>query len=766
MKRLSVVVLLAMAFTLHGAPSLRVAYTRSSNQVWLQWPTVTGAVWYDIQVRSSAQPVWSLLVRDGVDSGSTQFHGYAGAAANTAYAYRVTPLNASLSPIDTPSNAAMIVTHAFTDDPLTTAIPVKLAHQTELRTVMQALRACAGLSPAVWTRDPISTSLVIADEDIMDLRAAFNGAASALDLGAPSFVDPALAGQFVRRIHIQQLRDFARSYPEWANASASMSELYFSPNADGVKDTSTFTAVVSLYAGRSLADFRWRIDVRSSGGALVRTIPGTGGPVVTVWDGKDGAGTVQPDGLYTLELVDLDSLAAPITSSTTRIDLDPPVALISSPAGPFVLSNVRTGGSGSLAITGNASDAVLIDTWIVERTGNSQPVESLATGTGSVSSGTFVTWQTLPSGPALPNGDYVLKLTVLDKAGNQATDTTTVSVAHFSVARAQKQANVAAGDTVTYTSVVPFSLTERIDVRTAGSTTVRTPVNVQRVAGTYTDVWDGRDAQGALVADGVYDFVAVATEGSSSLTWNRSGIFPPADRSQYEYPKCWTGSIWAACSDTTQNFDFDSNGGKPLRIAYCVGTGQPDGTCAASKPALVLAKATTSLETSSSCDSECIFNEYQGGGRREILWYGRSIGGSYLGDKPGLTVIRLSDQVAENMTVVHGTAPVVTAVQVAPLIFSPGSSPSPLSGQTFTLNVTRYGGRSVTISATFRNVNNGAELRTVTTAPQSSDVVTLTWDGRATNGERVVAGQYEVRVTVTDSGGSSTTVKPIITVRY
>lgn len=111
MKRtLSLFLFLGLATSLLGAPWLRVAYTRPGNQVFLQWPTVTGAAWYDIQVRSSASPVWSLLTREGVDSGNTQFYGYGPVSANTAYAYRVTPLNAALSPIDTPSNAAIIVT--------------------------------------------------------------------------------------------------------------------------------------------------------------------------------------------------------------------------------------------------------------------------------------------------------------------------------------------------------------------------------------------------------------------------------------------------------------------------------------------------------------------------------------------------------------------------------------------------------------------------------------------------------------------------------
>jgi flagellar hook assembly protein FlgD len=72
----------------------------------------------------------------------------------------------------------------------------------------------------------------------------------------------------------------------------------------------------------------------------------------------------------------------------------------------------------------------------------------------------------------------------------------------------------------------------------------------------------------------------------------------------------------------------------------------------------------------------------------------------------------------------------------------------------------------VTVKGEFRNLTSNSILRTVTTASQSAGTVTLTWDGRADNGAWVAPALYEATITVVDSAGGSTVLKPLITVRY
>ena len=70
------------------------------------------------------------------------------------------------------------------------------------------------------------------------------------------------------------------------------------------------------------------------------------------------------------------------------------------------------------------------------------------------------------------------------------------------------------------------------------------------------------------------------------------------------------------------------------------------------------------------------------------------------------------------------------------------------------------------VKGEFKNVASGSILRTITTAAQSPGQVVLNWNGRADNGAWVAPGLYEATITVTDSAGSSTVLKPLITVRY
>ena len=82
------------------------------------------------------------------------------------------------------------------------------------------------------------------------------------------------------------------------------------------------------------------------------------------------------------------------------------------------------------------------------------------------------------------------------------------------------------------------------------------------------------------------------------------------------------------------------------------------------------------------------------------------------------------------------------------------------------MNVTTFQSRTVTLKGEFKNVTSGSILRTIATGVQLAGQVVLTWNGRADNGAWVAPGVYEATITVTDSGGSSTVLKPLITVRY
>jgi flagellar hook assembly protein FlgD len=88
------------------------------------------------------------------------------------------------------------------------------------------------------------------------------------------------------------------------------------------------------------------------------------------------------------------------------------------------------------------------------------------------------------------------------------------------------------------------------------------------------------------------------------------------------------------------------------------------------------------------------------------------------------------------------------------------------SGETFSMTVATFQGRSVTVTGQFKNLSSGSVLRTLTSSSRQPGQVTLAWNGRADNGAWVAPGLYEATITVTDSAGASAVLKPLITVRY
>lgn len=72
---------------------------------------------------------------------------------------------------------------------------------------------------------------------------------------------------------------------------SSIAERYFSPNADGSKDGTQFSASLTAPA-------EWTVEVRNASGAVVRSYSGSGSAVSVSWDGRDSGGVVVPDGRY------------------------------------------------------------------------------------------------------------------------------------------------------------------------------------------------------------------------------------------------------------------------------------------------------------------------------------------------------------------------------------------------------------------------------------------------------------------------------------
>jgi flagellar hook assembly protein FlgD len=378
---------------------------------------------------------------------------------------------------------------------------------------------------------------------------------------------------------------------------------------------------------------------------------------------------------------------------------------------------------------------------------------------------------TTPSGANFPNGTTVVQCVATDTHANSASGSfrvivTPVTLADFSALQNVYQVNVAAGESVTYTSNVPVSLTETLTIKSGVTgATVRTLFSGARAPGTYQDVWNGTNDAGQVVPDGAYRYLVTVSAGGSTVTWDDSTHFIGTTLTQYEYPKCRNDSgALVACSDVSITFDPYVN--RPLRVNYCAGGGSPP-ACSGTSPYIVIAKAVNVAETDEICRvGDCFMSAYQSSGAHEMTWYGMSVGDFFIGKATGVTVIRRNDTWPRNLTLIYGTAPAISNFTLSSPIFNPAAAPGVVAGEIFSMSVSTYQARSVTLKGEFRNLTWNSTLRTVTTTSQSAGQVSLTWDGRADNGAWVVPGLYEVTITVTDSSGALTVLKPLLTVRY
>ena len=107
------------------------------------------------------------------------------------------------------SNAFAYVPIFFTDESLVAGMSVRAVHVTELRTIVNALRAQAKLAAKTFT-DPVLTGVSTRALHLLELRAALNEARSALGRTALTYANPLTAGSPMRAADIVELRNGVR----------------------------------------------------------------------------------------------------------------------------------------------------------------------------------------------------------------------------------------------------------------------------------------------------------------------------------------------------------------------------------------------------------------------------------------------------------------------------------------------------------------------------------------------------------------------------
>ena len=511
---------------------------------------------------------------------------------------------------------------------------------------------------------------------------------------------------------------------------------FFSPNADGIQD------VFSVTAGFNFDDANWTINIKNVSGTIIQTATGQGASVSYSWDGKDSSGTLQLDGVYTAELLVTDGTLSASGTRATTLDNTFPVSTIDSPSQSTLLSNVYQQANINVTVIATIDDTNL-QNWILDRGAGASPSSwtTLLTGTSPSSNNGIITWDT----GSLANGVYTLRLQTWDKAGNRTEHRVTVTLGNFKASMDVRQINVATSQTVKFTSIVPFALTETITIKDSQNQVVRTLVNgVSRNAGTYLDSWNGKTDVGGYLPDGGYRYIATVTDGTNSMTWDLSSQNPGTWQVSYPIYPAWD--------------PFNNN---PLVMTIAP----------ASASRILVAFSPTYItgvpphgSIASGCNppNYCLANyEYRESGTHTFVWAGVDGTGALLSDMKGYTLQYVSME--DNAVVVYGTRPKITngTVTVSPPLFNPDKGP-----QTVSFAFTSFQNQTVDVTATFINQSSLSILRTINLIGVNPGNINISWDGKADNGMWVAPGGYTVTVKITDSIGNSASSQILTMVRY
>lgn len=262
------------------------------------------------------------------------------------------------------------------------------------------------------------------------------------------------------------------------------------------------------------------------------------------WDGRDSGNVVVPDGTYTYTFNALDPvslLGASPKTGNIKVDSTLPTVSVTAPFPGGMLQNTVT-------ITGTAADTNLDNYTVEYGLVSSAGAWTLLASSGTpVTSGTLAVWITndLKNVVKLQNGDYQLRLTAVDKAGNSSITTIPVTVDNLilsSISVSRNTLNTALGESTTIPFTINRSGTVTLNVIPEKLGSNGTPVYQASInclaAGNYAFTWNGADSTGKTVPDEAYLYILNAVDGTRT-----DGYSPP-------YPN-GPGSV--TCTQSTYN---------------------------------------------------------------------------------------------------------------------------------------------------------------------------------------------------------------------
>ena len=189
----------------------------------------------------------------------------------------------------------------------------------------------------------------------------------------------------------------------------------FSPNGDGVRDTVALRAVLS-------GPDDWSIVLSNAAGVVVHRFAGSGPLASAVWDGRDAAGQVVPDGVYTASFgaTSVNGTARP-ASVAVRIDTVSP-SITGFSVAPGVISPNGDHFADAAHVAFGLSEPCTVSLTVLDAKGAVvRTVAAVAAAAGPE----HLVWDgKVGSGDALAaaaDGAYSVVVKAVDAAGNQST---------------------------------------------------------------------------------------------------------------------------------------------------------------------------------------------------------------------------------------------------------------------------------------------------------------------------------------------------------
>lgn len=283
----------------------------------------------------------------------------------------------------------------------------------------------------------------------------------------------------------------------------------FSPNGDGVADTTVFE--LRLLAGDRDRIAAWRLSIEDGQGNIVRYYDSAGYPETLGWDGRDQHEQMCADGVYVARLLLADAAERRLAHAETTVTLQTRLPHIPLRAEPekLVIIGPRPESEMNFLPQGAAGFSGL--TWRLDVRDASGKVRRTFAGEGELPD--TIVWNGLSDGQRpVPAGTYEAVLQVNDAVGNRSTDALPFTVTQLAIGidhtvtpKIFKPGDPQEGQVTFRLNVSPAGkvATWQLVIRDAESgRTVRTFSGGGTPPAAVT--WDGRNAAGETVDGGMY----------------------------------------------------------------------------------------------------------------------------------------------------------------------------------------------------------------------------------------------------------------------